>query len=156
LICDTNNGGQWKHVDPEGEFAALDAADRQHNGNVRKLTRILKQWQRSCNVPIKSFQLEAMVKELLPTRTYGGKDEFWFDWLVRDAFAHMIGRANGGFWMPGCAREWVPFGDAWLGKAHTAYDRALAACAYEYDNYDVLAGTEWQKIFGTMIPSMVG
>jgi len=155
LICDTNDGGRWKHVDAEGEIAALDAADRQFNGNVRKLARILKQWQRYCDVPIKSFQIEALVKELLPTKTYGGNHEFWFDWLVRDAFAHMIARANGGFWMPGCAAEWITLGDAWLSKAQTAYDRALKACEYEYDNYEALAGGEWQKIFGTMIPLTV-
>jgi hypothetical protein len=155
LICDTNDGGRWKHVDPEGEIAALDAADRQFNGNVRKLTRILKQWQRHCDVPIKSFQLEALVKEFLPAKTYGKSNEFWFDWLVRDAFAYMIARANGGFFMPGCALEWVTLGDAWVNKAQTAYDRALKACAYEYDNHDILAGDEWQKIFGTMIPLTV-
>jgi hypothetical protein len=153
LICDTKDGGRWKHVDPAGEIEGLASADCQHNGNIRKLTRILKQWQRHCDVPIKSFQLEALVKELLLTKTYGGKNEFWFDWLVRDAFAHMIGRANGGFWMPGCAREWISLGNAWLSKALTAYERALKACAYEYDNYDFLAGAEWQTIFGTMIPS---
>ncbi len=156
LICDTNNGGRWKPADPEGEIAALDAADRQHNGNVRKLTRILKQWQRHCDVPIKSFHLEALVKEMLPTTNYGGRDEFWFDWLVRDAFAHMISRANGLFLMPGCASEWIWLGDNWLSKAQTAYSRALTACTYEYDNYEVLAGNEWQKIFGTMVPLTTG
>ncbi len=114
---------------------------------------MLKQWQRHCDVPIKSFHLEALVKELLPTKNYGGNNEFWFDWLVRDAFAHLIGRVNGGFWMPGCDAQWVSLGDDWLGKAQTAYNRSLQACAYEYDNFDVLAGIEWQKIFGTMIPS---
>lgn len=155
LICDTNAGGRWKHIDPEAEIAALDAADRQFNGNVRKLTRILKQWQRHCDVPIKSFHLETLVKEFLPTKTYGGNHEFWFDWLVRDAFAHMIARASGGFWMPGCAAEWIVLGDAWLSKAQAAYERALNACACEYANYDILAGDEWQKIFGTMIPLTV-
>lgn len=69
----------------------------------------------------------------------------------RHAFAHMIARANGGFWMSGCAVEWITLGDAWLSKAQTAHYRALKACEYEYDNYEVLAGSEWQKIFGTMI-----
>ena len=155
LICDTNSGGSWRHVDPEAEIAALDVADRNHNGNVRKLTRILKQWQRHCSVPIKSFHLEALVKEVLPTQSYGGNDEFWFDWLVRDTFAHMIQRANGTFWMPGCALEWITLGDAWLSKAQTAYGRAVKACNYEYNNQGALAGSEWQKIFGTMIPMTV-
>jgi len=156
LICDTNGGGRWKHVDPAGEIASLDAADRLYNGNVRKITRVLKQWQRHCDVPIKSFQLEAMVKEALPATGYGGADEFWFDWMVRDVLRHMVGRANSGFWMPGCTAEWITLGNAWVSKAQMAYERALKACAYEDGNYDALAGTEWQKIFGTMIPAAVG
>jgi hypothetical protein len=152
LICDANDGGRWKHVDPEGEMAALAEADRLHNGNVRKLTRILKQWQRHCDVPIKSFHLEALVKALLPTRDYGAKDEWWFDWLVRDAFELLLRHANSEFWMPGCARERVPLGDAWVSKAQTAHARALKACAHERESEDILAGIEWQKIFGTMIP----
>ena len=57
LVCDTHEGGRYKWVHPEAEIAALDGADTALNGNVRKLTRILKQWQRHCNVPIKSFQI---------------------------------------------------------------------------------------------------
>ena len=92
LVCDTHEGGRYKWVHPEAEIAALDGADTALNGNVRKLTRILKQWQRHCNVPIKSFQIEALVMEVLPRLIYGGCDEFWFDWLVRDALGHMISR----------------------------------------------------------------
>ena len=58
--------------------------------------------------------------------------------------------------MPGCATEWIPLADAWLSKAQTACDRALKACDYEYDNDDILAGVEWQKIFGPMIPMIAG
>jgi hypothetical protein len=43
VICDTNDGGRYKWVDPGAELAALDDCDRRHNGNVRKLTCILKQ-----------------------------------------------------------------------------------------------------------------
>ena len=154
LICDTNDGGRYKHVDPIAEIAALDAADRRFNGNVRKLTRILKQWQRYCNVPIKSFQLEALVVEMLAQKTYGAYDEFWFDWLIRDFFAHMISRANGWFIMP-VTGEVILLGDEWLSRAQSAYARALKACDYERDNCGTLAGEEWQKIFGTEIPQIV-
>ncbi len=154
LTCDTEDGGSYKHVDPFAEFAAFDAADRQCNGNVRKLTRILKQWQHYGDVSIKSFHLEAIVKEMLPLRTYGGSSEFWFDWLVRDALAHLISRVNGWFYMP-VTGEQVFLGNAWLSKAQTAYQRALKACDYEGGNHEILAGNEWQKIFGTMIPQTV-
>lgn len=153
-VCDANDGGRYKDVYPHAEFAALDSADTAMSGNVRKLTRIMKQWQRHCDVPIKSFQIEAIVKEALPKYDYGGKSEFWFDWLVRDVLAHLISRANGTFYMPG-STEVIALGDAWLSKAETAYGRALEACDNERSNYEVLAGEEWQKIFGTMIPLTV-
>jgi hypothetical protein len=154
LVCDTNAGGRYKYVDPDAELADLTAGDSRYNGNVRKLTRLLKQWQRYCTVPIKSFHLEAAIKGLLPKVTYGGNDEFWFDWLVRDAFAHLISCANGSFVMP-VTGETIAVGDQWLSRAQSAYERAAKACSYEYNNEQYLAGVEWQKIFGTMIPAIV-
>lgn len=151
LISDTNDGGRYKYIDPAAEIVALQTADRRFNGNVRKLTRILKQWQRYCNVPIKSFHIEAVIMEMLATRAYGGSDEFWFDWLVRDFFKHLISRANGWFFMP-VTNEVIYLGDEWLSRVQSAYARALKACDHEYNNDGILAGQEWQKIFGTEIP----
>ena len=149
-ICDADNGGRYKWVHPAAELTAFNTTDVRFNGNVRKFSQMFKQWQRYCNVPIKSFQIEAIVKEALTTAHYGGNDEYWFDWLVRDVFAHMKWRANGSFIMP-MTGEVILLGDAWLSRAESAYDRAVKACEYEFDNNDQAAGEEWQKIFGTMI-----
>jgi len=154
IICDSNAGGSYKHADPGAELAYLAAHDTAYNGNVRKLARILKQWQRFCNVPIKSFHLEALIMEILPRINYGDKHEYWYDWLVRDVLGHIVSRANGGFTMPATA-EVITLGDAWLSRAESAYTRALKACEFERDNQEELAGDEWQKIFGTMIPKTV-
>jgi hypothetical protein len=91
---------------------------------------------------------------MLPTVTYGGNHEFWFDWLIRDALAHLIRCPNGSFTMP-VTGEVITIGDQWLSRAQSAYERAVKACAYEYNNEQYLAGTEWQKIFGPMIPTTV-
>ena len=155
LVCDANDGGRYKQVHPESEIAMLHVVDTALNGNVRKLTRMLKHWQRHCNVPIKSFHIEALILESLPHLNYGGNDEYWFDWLVRESFRYMISRANGWFSMP-VTGEVIQLGDEWRSKALSAYERALKACAYEDGNWDTLAGDEWQKIFGTMIPRMIG
>jgi hypothetical protein len=154
-ICDTNDSGRYKWVHPAGELASFNETDAHFAGNVRKLTQMFKQWQRFCNVPIKSFQIEAIVKEALGTVAWGSCDEFWFDWLVRDVLAHLISRANGHFYMP-VTGELIQLGDDWLSRAQSAHQRAVKACTYEYDNLEQLAGDEWQKIFGTMIPQVVG
>lgn len=154
LICDTPNDGRYKWVDPYAEWHALDVADTRANGNVRKLTRILKQWQRYCDVPIKSFHIENLVMETLARLDYAGNDEFWFDWLVRDVLGHMTSRANGAFSMP-VTGEIIELGDGWHSKAQSAYASACKACEHEYFNRELDAGDEWQKIFGTMIPRAV-
>lgn len=155
ITCDTNNGGRWKQVDPQAEIGLLDQSDNALRGNHRKLVRIFKQWKRHCNVPIKSFHLEKLIGEALPQLSWGSHHEFWFDWIVRDVFAYMIARAGGGFFMPGGINEWIDLGDAWKSKAETAHQRALKACEYERENMNISAGSEWQKIFGTVIPEMV-
>lgn len=155
LICDTNDGGRWKHVHPIDEINQLDSTDNAFNGNVRKISRIAKQWKRHCNVPMKSFHIEQLVKEALAKMDWGSQHEFWFDWILRDLFLHMYGRAGGGFYMPGETYEWIDFGDQWQSRALSAYDRACRACEYEYANLNLSAGAEWQKIFGPMIPEQV-
>ncbi len=155
ITCDTNDGGRWKLVNPLGEAIALDQVDASFNGNVRKITRILKQWKRHCNVPIKSFHIEQLVSEALARMNWGGNGEFWFDWIVRDVFLHMISRADGGFFMPGNPSEWVELGNGWQSKAISAYQRAFKACEYEYQNMNISAGIEWQKIFGNAVPETV-
>jgi hypothetical protein len=51
--------------------------------------------------------------------------------------------------------ETIAVGDQWLSRAQSAYERAVKACGYEYNNEQYLAGVEWQKIFRTMIPAIV-
>ena len=117
---------------------------------------MLKQWQRYCDVPIKSFHIEALVMETLAQHFYGNGDEFWFDWLVRDVFAHMARRADehAHFSMP-VTGEIINLGAAWVSKVQSAQARSSKACDFERDERDEAAGEEWQKIFGSMIPKTV-
>lgn len=155
VIGDTNGGGRWKSIDPSGEIGQLDRTDLTFNGNVRKITRLAKQWNRHCNAGMKPFHIEQLVQEALGQMDWGGNNEFWFDWIIRDLFRYMWGRAGGGFYMPGRYIEWINLGDAWQSKAWTAYERACKACDYERDNMNLSAGAEWRKIFGPMIPEQV-
>jgi hypothetical protein len=150
IICDTNNGGSYKYADPLAEIADLVAADGAHNDNARRLTRIMKKWQQFCDVPIKAFQLERLVIEFLPTCWYRTGDYFWYDWMVRDFLAFLIGRANGYVCMPG-TNEWISLGDDWLAAAQRAHGTAIDACEDECANRETSAGYKWQELFGSAI-----
>ena len=149
-ICDTNDGGRYKTIDPVLETKAFDEADKKVNRNVRDLTRMLKQWQEYCNVDIPSFVFERLSMEFLARWNNAGQNAFWFDWMVRDFFAYMLGRENGTFTKFGTGQI-VYIGNAWKSKAVSAYKAAEVACVYDQQNHDALAAQEWQKIFGTMI-----
>ena len=149
-ICNTNNGGSYTTTDPQEELRRIDAVDAACNNNLRPLIRMLKVWQAYCSVPIKSFQLELVAAEFLQQSPWREKTFFYFDWIMRDFFAYLHGKANGFVFAPG-TYEVVCLGEAWLSRTLTAYQRASKACDYEYRNQVEAAGDEWQKIFGGFV-----
>jgi hypothetical protein len=148
---DTNDGGRWKTVNPAAEIATIEAADQTASGNVRHMARMLKTWKRECGVPLKSYQVEQLVAEFMTAYVYRQHDYYWYDWFMRDFFIFLCGKAWANIVIPGTG-ELVNLGNAWLSRAESARDRALKACEYEYNDWTIMAGEEWQKIFGQRIP----
>ncbi len=85
-VCNTNNGGSYKIVDPVAQQNSLQQSDDNSAGNTRHLIRMLKKWQGNCNVPMKSFWLERLAEEFLGGWQYRGKSSVYYDWMVRDFF----------------------------------------------------------------------
>ena len=154
LVCDTKNGGSYKETAPRYETVHINKADERNADNLRPLVRMLKTWQAYCSVPIKSFHLELLAIEYLEQSLWRNRSILWYDWLVRDFFDYMIRRANMYISIPGTS-ELMWLGDSWKTRAQSAYTRAIYACAYDEQNLMLLAGYEWQKIFGTDIPRSV-
>jgi hypothetical protein len=154
IVCDTNDGGRYITSTAEAEARDLAASDARSNGNTRALARMMKQWQVEANVPLKSFHFERLAVEFLQSWQYSHHDAFWYDWMIRDFFAYLVGRANGQLIMPGTG-EVISLGSEWLNRAQRAYSHAVNACEHERDNYQALAGDKWQAIFGSAIPVVV-
>lgn len=155
IVCDTNDGGRYITSTAEAEAADLAQADTAYNGNARALVRMMKQWQREKNVPLKSFMIERLAVEFLRVWPNNTRGLYWYDWMVRDFVAYLISRANSALYMPGTG-ERVALGRDWLGRAQSAHGHAVNACIYEDANCDTLAGDAWQNVFGGMIPRQAG
>lgn len=154
IICDTNDGGRYMTSTAEAEANEMETSNLAWNGNTRALARMMKCWQRERNVPLKSFQLERLAVEFMRQWPHRDRDVFWYDWMIRDFLAYLIGRASGLLLMPGTG-EVIPLGSDWLSRAQAASGAAVEACNNERDNYGALAGTEWEKIFGAAVPVVV-
>ncbi len=151
-ICDTKNGGTYKHFDPDAEQKKLSGSDTDSKGNTRALIRMMKKWQEQCCVPIKSFWLELLAIDFMSGWAYKDKSTVYYDWMVRDFLTYIVGRANGWLFVPGTS-EMISLGDGWKSRAETARDRAIKACVFEGAQESTSAGLEWQKIFGSDIPA---
>jgi hypothetical protein len=147
----TTDGGSYKTFDPDAESEYVKNSNTTTNENTRELIRMMKCWQSYCSVPLKSFYIEIVAVEFLKQWSYAGKSKTYYDWMVRDFLEYLIKQANTYIYVPG-TYELIYLGEAWKSRAETAHGRAKSACEYESGGYPSLAGTEWQKIFGTDIP----
>ena len=151
IMPDTKDGGSWKTVDPVAQIKLIDDADRDYNGNVRPLCKIIKRWKHECSVDLKSFLIELVVADFFRNYPWGNYDFYYYDWYVRDCLKFLKSRVNGRVAIPGTG-EIIQLGNKWVSKVDAAIAIAETACDYERDDLDVLAGMEWQKIFGPRIP----
>lgn len=151
-ICNTNDGGKYETTDPDAEIEKVKKSNDATNGNTRNLIRMMKCWQGYCNVSLKSFCIELLVIEFLESYQYRDRTTVYYDWMVRDFFQFLIGKSNGYVFAPGMIKL-IWLGNAWKSKAESAFERAKKAVQYEADHKPYDAGAEWQKIFGTDIPT---
>ena len=148
LVSNIHDGGHWQTVDHDAEIAQVENYDKRSKGNTRNLIKMLKAWQRECNVPIKSLVLELRSVNFLNSWEYYEKDRTYYDWMVRDFFGELIKRKNYTCKMPG-TEEKIEYGNEWLSRAESAFSRAKNACQFETDKKESKAAEEWRKIFGS-------
>ena len=142
-----NQYGRWKTIDPRAELNSLYVSDIL-TGNTKELARMIKQWTRNCNVPIKSVVIERLAIEFFNSYPqHKNKSSVYYDWITRDFFKFLKTKANTWVSMP-TNNEDIYLSDDWMSKADSALGRAIKGCEYESKNDDFNAAWEWKKIFG--------
>jgi hypothetical protein len=148
LNAHTRDGGYWEHSAPVAEAQWIKDVDLRTAGKATHLIKMMKAWKANCNVDVKSICLEVACCVFADQWLYRDKDIFWYDWMVRDFFAFLLGFAPPVEATLPVTGKKIPFADNWRSKAQTASERALKACQYEHDDLGFDASQEWQKIFG--------
>lgn len=147
LTCHTPNGGSWRSTNPHAEFKEIALNDALYGNKATHLTKMLKAWKRTCNVPLKSIVLEITACAFVSQWPHRQQSVFWYDWMVRDFFSFLINFRNGTAKLPGI-QETIFLGDEWASRCESAYSRSLKACEYEHEDYPNLSEDEWKNIFG--------
>lgn len=150
-VCHTKNNGRYALTAPAAEVNFMNEINRLSNSNLVPLIRMLKVWKKHCNVSIKSIAIQMMAERFISAWYHKDAGYFWADWLLRDFFSYMATQKNGYGFFP-VTRERISFGDSWFSKSESAAAISQNACIYEQLSYNALAGEQWQKLLGTMIP----
>ncbi len=154
LIPDTIDGGRWKRTSPWSEIVRLDRVDEAAAGAARHLIQMLKVWQQVREVPLRSIELELLALEFIEGWPYRGCSWLFYDWLVRDFFAFLVGRANTFLDHPSAGERYFLVGGRGLAaKARRAYASAESARAAAAGNLFWGAASDWQDIFGRYFPN---
>lgn len=150
FVCYTKGNGYYGITAPIAEALYTTQINQKSNGNLVNLIKMLKLWKKQCNVPIKTIALQMMAERFINQNTR----QSWAAWLIRDFFAYMITQKNKFDVFPATG-EVLEFSNTWASYVQIAAISSKKACDYEQLNYNSLAGEQWQKIFGRMIPKEV-
>ena len=150
-VADGGDGGRVRLLAPDAERAALDESDQRTRGCTRALIRLVKAWQRHRGVPISSFAVELVGVDFMAGWEHAEEGATYYDWMVRDAFAHLAARPSHAFDVPGTG-ESLAIGKGWVSLARLAHEHAAKACEWEAAGRDRDAWWEWEKIFGDAVP----
>lgn len=150
---DSNDGGKWKTMDPKKEIDYFNYMDNQCNGNLKKLCRMVREWNKYKYVFIPGILIDVMCYRFLSDYQYKDKSFLYFDWFTRDFMKYLIDHSDQDYWyVPGS--NWkVSKKYSFKKEANEAYNNALEAIDDEQSKYYYSAKENWRKIYGSKFPS---
>ena len=152
---DSNGGGSWKTTNPKAEINAIRIGNRDWNGNLVRLCRMMRAWKRLWSVPIGGLLIDTLAYQFI--RTWKNRDEsfLYYDWMCRDFFQFMRDQSKAqAYWLaPGSGQYVYPKGP-FQSKAGRCYSIACEAIEHESANpkREWSAKQKWQEIFGSAFP----
>lgn len=151
---DTNNGGSWKSCSPRSEIEAINFRNAHAvNGNLRRLSRIMRAWKRQWDVPIPGILIDTLAYQFIETWEHRQKSYLYYDFMSRDFFAYMAeqDRTQSHWRAPGSGR-FVYRDGQFEYKATRCRNIAIEAIDYERNGNHYSAKAKWREIFGASFP----
>ena len=152
---DTNGGGSWKITDPKPEIEEIRSRNRDCNGNLIPLCRMMRAWKSKWSVPIGGLLIDTLAYQFIKDWQYKDKSYHYYDYMCRDFFAYMAGQdKTQSYWRAPGSLQYVYRKGPFEWKATRCYNLSLEAIDYEMaKKQEWSAKQKWREIFGTSFPS---
>jgi len=153
---DTNNGGKWRTTNPKPEILAIRTRNNECNGNLVRLSRMMRAWKRKWNVPIGGLLVDTLAYQFIQGWDYRTDSFFYYDFMCRDFFSFLMNQdLEQVFWKAPGSGQWVYASKGQFQyKAKLCYNLAEEAIAHELaePKREWSAKQKWREIFGTLFP----
>ena len=150
---DSNDGGSWKVMDPKKEIDEFAAMDNKCNGNLKRLCRMIREWNKTNNVFLSGIFIDVMCYRFLSNYSYKEKSFLYYDYFTRDFMKYLIDNHDQDYWVVPGSNWHVSKKYSFKREANDAYDASLEAIDDEKKEYFYSAKKNWRKIYGTKFPS---
>jgi len=151
---DTHNGGSWRITNPKPEIEGIKDKDKEWNGNLKNLCRMVRAWKDEWDVSMGGLLIDSLAYNFLRDWKYRDKSYLYYDWMVRDFFQFLANQdENQDYWRAVGSGQYVWRKGKFEYKANQCYKLALQAIEYEQQEYEYSANQKWKEIFGNKFGS---
>ncbi len=153
-FADTNDGGSWRECKPKQEIEAFAQRNKDCNGNLVELGRMVRAWRDNYNVPMNGMLIDTLAFQFIGAWQYRDKSYLYYDYMTRDFFGFLAGQSSTQtHWLAPGSGSYVYRKGLFKYKARQAELRAQEAIAFQTAGYDWSAKQKYREIYGTRFPS---
>ena len=151
-----NAGGSWQTTNPRPEIEAIRSRNKDCNGNLFPLCRMMRAWKSKWSVPIGGLLIDTLAYQFIRDWQYRDKSYYYYDYMCRDFFAYMADQdRTQSYWRAPGSLQYVYRKGPFEWKATRCYNLSLEAIVHETASpkREWSAKQKWREIFGTSFPS---
>ena len=153
---DANEGGSWKVTNPKPEIEAIRNRNKECNGNLIPLCRMMRAWKSEWSVPIGGLLIDTLAYQFIRDWQYKDKSYYYYDYMCRDFFAYVADQdKTQSYWRAPGSLQYVHRKGPFEWKATRCYNLSREAIVHETASpkQEGSAKQKWKEIFGTSFPS---
>ena len=149
---DSNEGGFWRKMNPKDEIYVFQGADILSNYNLKRLCRMIREWNKTNYVFLPGALIDVMCFRFLEKYHYKDKSFLYYDYFTRDFMKYLIDNHEQEYWVMPISNWHVHRKYSFLSEANRAYNDALAAIEAYNKNQVYTAKKHWRNIYGSKFP----
>lgn len=152
--ANSNGGGTWKTCKPKHEIDAYLTRNRESNGNLVVLGRMVREWRNHNNVNLSGMLIDTLTYQFMGSWKYKDKSYLYYDYMTRDFFSYLGQRdRNQTYWLAPGSGSYVMRSGAFELKARPTATVAAEAIKNLESSQFWASKQKYRQIYGSLFPS---